>query len=62
MRYFAKKDIAARGRPNTRRRWLPPMRGGMDASLLELKIQDLGAAPAPPGESASVDTLNKAKP
>jgi predicted negative regulator of RcsB-dependent stress response len=37
-------------------------RGGMDASLLELKIQDLGADPAPPAKALSVDTLNKAKP
>ncbi|HWX34350.1 MAG TPA: tetratricopeptide repeat protein [Steroidobacteraceae bacterium] len=36
--------------------------GGIDASLLELKIQDLGAAPAPVAKAVSVDTLNKAKP
>jgi hypothetical protein len=29
--------------------------------LLELKIQDLGAAPAPVAKAASADTLNKAK-
>jgi predicted negative regulator of RcsB-dependent stress response len=36
--------------------------GGIDASLLELKIQDLGGAPAPVAKAATVDTLNKAKP
>lgn len=36
--------------------------GGIDASLLELKIQDLGAVPAPAAAAVSVDTLNKAKP
>ena len=36
--------------------------GGVDASLLELKIQDIGAAPQPVAKAVSVDTLNKAKP
>jgi predicted negative regulator of RcsB-dependent stress response len=36
--------------------------GGVDASLLELKIQDLGAAPAPVAKAVPVDTQNKAKP
>jgi len=36
--------------------------GGIDASLLELKIQDLGAVPAMAAPAVSVDTLNKAKP
>jgi predicted negative regulator of RcsB-dependent stress response len=36
--------------------------GGIDASLLELKIQDIGAAPGPIANAVSVDTLNKAKP
>jgi len=37
--------------------------GDTDAALLELKIQDLGAAAAPPPASAaSLGTLNKAKP
>ncbi|MEP6546968.1 MAG: tetratricopeptide repeat protein [Gammaproteobacteria bacterium] len=36
--------------------------GGIDASLLELKIQDLGAVPAPAAKALSVDILNKAKP
>ena len=35
---------------------------GMDASLLELKIQDMGAAAAPVARAVSVDTPNKAKP
>jgi predicted negative regulator of RcsB-dependent stress response len=35
---------------------------GMDASLLELKIQDLGAGPAPVASALSVDMSNKAKP
>jgi hypothetical protein len=36
--------------------------GGIDASLLELKIQDIGAAPGPVAKAVSMDTLNKAKP
>jgi len=37
--------------------------GDTDAALLELKLQDLGAAPAPPPASAaSLGTMNKAKP
>jgi hypothetical protein len=36
--------------------------GGISASLLELKLQDLGAMPAPNLSSVSVDTLKKAKP
>jgi predicted negative regulator of RcsB-dependent stress response len=36
--------------------------GGVDSSLLELKIQDIGAVPEPAAKAASVDTLNKAKP
>jgi predicted negative regulator of RcsB-dependent stress response len=59
--YFAKKDIpdavteykAALGAADA---------SGINAALLELKIQDLGAAPAPISKSDSVDTLNKAKP
>jgi predicted negative regulator of RcsB-dependent stress response len=35
---------------------------GINASLLELKIQDLGAVPAPVAKAISLDTLNKAKP
>src|ERR1700688_783984 len=59
--YFAKKDI-----PNAVTEYQAALGGadasGIDASLLELKIQDLGAAPAPIAKAASVDTLNKAKP
>jgi predicted negative regulator of RcsB-dependent stress response len=36
--------------------------GGVDASLLSLKLQDLGAAPGPVAKAVSTDTLNKAKP
>jgi predicted negative regulator of RcsB-dependent stress response len=58
--YFANKDIphavaeyqAALGAADA---------SGINASLLELKIQDLGAAPAPIAKAVS-DTLNKAKP
>jgi len=35
---------------------------GINAALLELKIQDLGAAAAPVAKANAVDTLNKAKP
>jgi predicted negative regulator of RcsB-dependent stress response len=35
---------------------------GVNTALLELKIQDLGAAPAPIAKSMSADTLNKVKP
>jgi predicted negative regulator of RcsB-dependent stress response len=59
--YIAKKDIpgalteykAALGAADA---------SGINAALLELKIQDLGAVPAPAAKAASVDTLNKAKP
>ena len=58
--FFAKKDIphavteyqAALGAADA---------SGISAALLELKIQDLGAAAAP-AVKVSVDTLNKAKP
>jgi predicted negative regulator of RcsB-dependent stress response len=36
--------------------------GGVDAALLELKIQDLGSAQAAVAKAVSVDTPNKAKP
>jgi predicted negative regulator of RcsB-dependent stress response len=36
--------------------------GGVDASLLDLKLQDIGAVADPAAKAASVDTLNKAKP
>ena len=59
--FFAKKDIpdaiteyqAALGAADA---------SGINAALLELKIQDLGAAPTPLAKSISVDTPNKAKP
>ena len=59
--YFAKKDIpgalseyqAALGAADA---------SGINAALLELKIQDLGASLAPVSKAPSPDTLNKAKP
>jgi predicted negative regulator of RcsB-dependent stress response len=59
--YVAKKDIpdavteyhAALGAADA---------SGINAALLELKIQDLGAVAAPVAKANSVDTLNKAKP
>jgi predicted negative regulator of RcsB-dependent stress response len=59
--YFAKKDIpgalgeyqAALGAADA---------SGINAALLELKIQDLGASPVPVVKAPSADTLNKAKP
>jgi predicted negative regulator of RcsB-dependent stress response len=59
--YVAKKDIpdavteyqAALGAADA---------SGINAGLLELKIQDLGAVAAPVVKTGSVDTLNKAKP
>ena len=35
---------------------------GMNAALLELKIQDLGGAPAPTAKTTAVDAPNEAKP
>ena len=59
--YFAKKDIpgaineyqAALGAADT---------SGINGALLELKIQDLGAARAPVAKVISLDVPNKAKP
>ena len=59
--YFAKKDAAdavaeykaALGAADA---------SGIDAALLELKIQDLGASPAPVAKANPPDTQNKAKP
>jgi len=59
--FFAKKDIpdaiteyqAALGAADA---------SGINAALLELKIQDLGAVPSPPAKTISADTPNKAKP
>ncbi len=59
--YVAKKDV-----PNAVTAYQSALgtadAGGIDASLLELKIQDLGATRAPAAKTISVDTLNKAKP
>jgi predicted negative regulator of RcsB-dependent stress response len=35
---------------------------GINSPLVELKIQDLGAVPAPAAKAVSIDTPNKAKP
>jgi predicted negative regulator of RcsB-dependent stress response len=59
--YYAKKDIpaavgeyqAALGAADAT---------GINAALLELKIQDLGAAPATIAKAVSLDTSNKVKP
>jgi predicted negative regulator of RcsB-dependent stress response len=59
--YFAQKDIS-HAAAEYQSALAAADAGGIDASLLELKIQDLGAAPAPVAKAASVDTLNKAKP
>ena len=56
--YYAKKDISA-ARTEYQAALAAADAGGINPALLELKIQDLGAAPAP---VASLDTLNKAKP
>jgi predicted negative regulator of RcsB-dependent stress response len=59
--YFAKKDI-----PNAVAEYQSALQAadasGINASLLELKIQDLGAVPAPVAKAISIDTPNKAKP
>jgi predicted negative regulator of RcsB-dependent stress response len=59
--YYAKKDVAgalaeykaAMGAADA---------SGVNAALLELKIQDLGAVAPPPASAASLGVLNKAKP
>ena len=56
--YYAKKDIPA-ARTEYQAALAAADAGGINPALLELKIQDLGASPAP---VASLDTLNKAKP
>jgi predicted negative regulator of RcsB-dependent stress response len=59
--YYAKKDI-----PNAVTEYQAALgaadAGGINSSLLELKIQDLGATPAPVAKAISVDSLNEAKP
>jgi predicted negative regulator of RcsB-dependent stress response len=59
--YLAKKDIA-HAVTEYQQALAAADAGGISASLLELKLQDLGAVPAPNLSSVSVDTLNKAKP
>ena len=59
--YFAKKDLS-HAVTEYQAALLSGDAGGVDASLLELKIQDIGAVPAPIAKAVSVDTLNKAKP
>jgi len=60
--YYAKKDVAA-AVTEYKAALGAADAGDTDAAMLELKIQDLGAAAAPPPASAaSLGTLNKAKP
>lgn len=59
--YLAKKDIT-HAAAEYQSALAAADAGGIDASLLELKIQDLGAPAVPVAKAASVDILNKAKP
>ncbi len=59
--YYAKKDIAA-ALTEYQAALGAADSSGINAALLELKIQDLGAAPAPVAKAVSLDTMNKAKP
>jgi predicted negative regulator of RcsB-dependent stress response len=59
--YLAKKDTA-HAQSEYQAALAAADSGGIDASLLELKLQDLGAVPQPPAKAVSVDTLNKVKP
>ena len=59
--YFVKKDTA-HAVTEYQAALAAADRGGINAPLLELKIQDLGADPTPPAKTVSVDTLNKVKP
>jgi predicted negative regulator of RcsB-dependent stress response len=56
--YYSKKDMSA-ARTEYQAALAAADTNGINPALLELKIQDLGAAAAP---VASLDTLNKAKP
>jgi predicted negative regulator of RcsB-dependent stress response len=56
--YYSKKDLPA-ARTEYQAALVAAATSGINPALLELKLQDLGAAPAP---VASLDTLNKAKP
>jgi predicted negative regulator of RcsB-dependent stress response len=59
--YLAKKDIAHAVTEYQQALGAADV-GGINASLLELKLQDLGAVPAPNVSAVSLDTLKKAKP
>ena len=59
--YFAKKD-ASGARSEYQAALGAADASGINAALLELKIQDLGATPAPVPKAPSADTQNKAKP
>jgi len=59
--YYAKKDIPA-ALTEYQAALAAADASGINAAMLELKIQDLGAAPAPVAKAVSLDTLNKAKP
>jgi predicted negative regulator of RcsB-dependent stress response len=56
--YYSKKDLSG-ARTEYQAALAAADAGGINPALLELKIQDIGAAPAP---VASLGTLNKAKP
>jgi predicted negative regulator of RcsB-dependent stress response len=59
--YLAKKD-AAHAVAEYQKALGAADASGINASLLELKLQDLGAVPAPTLSAVSVNPLNKAKP
>jgi len=59
--YFAKKDISDAAREYQTALGAGDS-SGVNTSLLELKIQDLGAVPPPAAKAVSVDISNKAKP
>jgi predicted negative regulator of RcsB-dependent stress response len=59
--YYAKKDIPA-AITEYQAALAAADANGINPALLELKIQDLGASPAPVATAVSLDTLNKAKP
>jgi predicted negative regulator of RcsB-dependent stress response len=59
--YLAKKDTSG-ARSEYQAALGAADASGINAALLELKIQDLGAGPAPVPQALSPDTLNKAKP
>jgi len=59
--YLAKKDTSG-ARSEYQAALGAADASGINAALLELKIQDLGAGPAPVPQAPSPGTLNKAKP